>query len=102
MPVQSDAGGGAGSGGGGVVGGRGTNTSGLIPAVLSSGSSASSADDNDHTLTGNWEQLWENRLQRCKFNYSINYLTKEEVVSLHMNSKGSPPGFPLPGKPYNE
>lgn len=71
VPITSDVGGGTGTGGGGgggggVASGRGSISSGSIPVVLSSSSIASSVDESDHTLTGNWEQLWETRLQRCE------------------------------------
>ena len=59
-PVQAD--------GGGIVSGRGQASSSSMSGVssLSGGSSghSSTADDLDHTLTGNWEHHWETRLQR--------------------------------------
>ena len=63
-PVQPD-------GGVGMAGGRGQASSGSVSGALSSGGSSglgssSSSDEADHTLTGNWELLWETRLQRRK------------------------------------
>ena len=49
----------------GVAGGRGLAGT---PTALSGSSSSigNNSDDADHTLTGNWELLWENFLHKCK------------------------------------
>ena len=63
VPSQTDGWG----GGVGVAGGRGLAVSGGTPTALPGNSNiGSNSDDADHTLTGNWELLWENCLQKCE------------------------------------